>query len=185
MARRGQKHHKALKAYFCRPEVEGPYLIAELYVRFLAGLAQNGALDVPLAYGSIYRKFLSARSSRKKGRIPRFIDINNEAAGYTVCDHEKIYFRDTDSLTAYEKCALLATHTADVSFHSFAAEVCYHACFLAWYTKVPIPIIGRSIYDSAIRADLTIGETELEGPAPFHNLRSRWVRQQKKYHNTF
>lgn len=40
----------------------------------------------------------------------------------------------------------------------------------------------RSPYDSAIRADMTMGGTELEGPAPFHNPNGRWVRTQGKYH---
>ena len=40
-----------------------------------------------------------------------------------------------------------------------------------------------SPYDSAIRADMTIGGTELEGPAPFHNPNGRWGRTQGKYHD--
>lgn len=178
VAARGQTHHKALKAYFNRPEAEGPYLIAELYVRFLAGFARNGHIAVPKDYALLCRK----AASLKTGRLPRFIASNNEAAGYTVCDQENIYIRNPAHLSRYEKYALLATHTADVSFHSFAAEVHYHARFLVWYARIPLPFIGRSVYDSAIRADMTIAETELEGPAPFHNLNSRWVRQQQKYH---
>ena len=180
VAARGQRHHKALKAYFVSPQAEGPYFIAELYVRHIAGFARNGVIDVPKHYASI--DTASPHKSRKKGRLPHFIASNNEAAGYTVCDHEKIYIRDPGHLTPYEKYAILATHTADVSFHSFAAEVRYHARFLVWYAKIPIPFIGRSVYDSAIRADMTIAESELEGPAPFHNPDSRLVRQQMQDH---
>ncbi|MGN0977774.1 MAG: hypothetical protein ACI4PH_06940, partial [Faecousia sp.] len=174
VAKRGQRHHKALKAYFVRPQAEGPYLIAELYVSFLAGLAENGCLAVPDHYAALCRD--------EKGRLPRFLAANNEAAGYPVCDRNTIRLRDPGRLTPFEKNALLATHTADTSFHAFAAEVRYHACFLVQAARIPIPFLGRSVYDSAIRADMTIGETELEGPAPFHNPNSRWVRQQKKYH---
>ena len=181
VADRGQRHHPLLKAYFCRPESEGPYLIAELYVRFLAGLAQDGSLEVPEAYGSICRKSRSGRS-RLYGRLPRFIDANNDAAGYSVCDHERIYLRDPAHLSAYEKSALLATHTADVSFHAFAAEVQYHARFLAGYARIPIPFLGRSVYDSAIRADLSIDESAPEELAPFHRENSLCVRRQKKLH---
>lgn len=179
VAAHGQTHHKALKDYFNRPEAEGPYLIAELYVRFLAAFAQEGYLAVPKDYAALYRK---AGFSGKEGRLPRFLASNNEAAGYTVCDHEKIYIRDPQALSPYEKSAILATHTADVSFHSFAAEVQYHARFLVWYAKIPLPFVRRSVYDSAIRADMTIAETELEGPAPFHRRNSKWVRQQRKCH---
>lgn len=182
---RGQRHHKALKAYFNRPEAEAPYLIAELYVSFLASLARDGCIAVPEAYASLYGRTVSAKTSRKKNRLPRFIDSNNEAAGYTVCDHEKIYIQDPGHLSLPEKYAVLATHTADVSFNAFAAEVHYHARFLVWYMRIPIPFIGRSVYDSAIRADMTIAETELEGPAPFHNLQSKWVRRQIKYHGRY
>lgn len=79
------------------------------------------------------------------------------------------------------KC-ILATHTADVSFASFAAEVQYHARFLTPLARIPIPFLGRSLYDSAIRADMTIDDCELEGPAPFHNQNSRWVRRQIRSH---
>ena len=39
-----------------------------------------------------------------------------------------------------------------------------------------------SPYDSAIRAGMTIGDTGPEGPVPFHNPNSRWVRTREKYH---
>ena len=104
------------------------------------------------------------------------------AAGYTVCDREYIYVRNADNLSRQEMLAILAAHTADVSFQSFAAEVQYHACFLTPLARIPIPFLGHSIYDSAIRADMTIDDCELEGPAPFHNLNSRWVRRQVKCH---
>ena len=174
VSKRGQRHHKALKAYFLRPQAEGPYRIAELYVSFLAGLAENGCLAVPNQYAILSRN--------PKERLTRFLAANNEAAGYPICDRDTIRLRDPRHLSPYEKNALLATHTADTSFHAFAAEVRYHACFLMPAARIPIPFLGRSIYDSAIRADRTIGETELEGPAPFHNPNSRWVRLQEKYH---
>lgn len=185
VAHRGQRHEKALKAYFNRPQAQGPYLIAELYVAHIAGFAQNGYIAVPKDYASLYREAAASKTARKRGRLPRFIDANNEAAGGTVCDHEKIYIRDPKTLSVFEKRAILATHTADVSFHAFAAEVQYHARFLVWYAKIPIPFLGRSVYDSAIRADMTIAETELEGPAPFHDPNSRWVRRQRKYHREY
>lgn len=185
VAARRQTHHKALKDYFHTAAAEGPYLIAELYTKHIASFARNGCIDVPKKYAALYQKYKTGKSSRREERIPRFIASNNEAAGYTVCDHEKIYIQDAACLSLYEKQAILATHTANVSFHSFAAEVQYHARFLVWYARVPIPVIGRSVYDSAIRADMTIDDNEFEGPAPFYRLNSRWIRQQRIHHKEY
>lgn len=169
---RGQHHHPALKYYFEQTESRGAYLIAEEYVRKIASLAKNGRLPVPDAY----------KKAKKGSRLPAFIEKNNVAAGYTVCDHESIFIRDAGHLNRFEKLAILAAYTADVSFPSFAAEVQYHACFLTAPARIPIPFLGHSVYDSAIRADMTIDDCELEGPAPFHNLNSRWVRRQEQCH---
>lgn len=182
---RGQTHHPALKDYFSSPKAEGTYLIAELYVRHIASFAGSGSIVLPRHYSAIYERSRQPNASGKNTRLPRFLDENNEAAGYTVCDHKKIYIRDANDLSIYEKQAILATHTANVSFHSFAAEVRYHARFLTWYAKLPIPGVGRSVYDSAIRADMTIDDTEMEGPAPFYRLDSRWVKLQEKYHKVY
>lgn len=175
VASRGQRHQKVLKAYFRRPEAQAPYLIAELYVHFIAGLAQEGFLPVPVAYARQYAK-------NPHCRLARFLEENNIRAGCPLCDHARIAIRNPEQPTEYESLAILATHTADTSFHSFAAEVRYHACYLFSLARIPIPLLGRSVYDSAIRADLTIAESELEGPAPFHNPRSHWVRRQRKFH---
>lgn len=169
---RGQHHHPALKAYFEKTESMGAYLIAEEYVRKIASLAENGQVPTPDAY----------KKAKQDSRLPTFVEDNNARAGYTVCDHRSIFIRDPENPNPFEKLAILATYTADVSFPSFAAEVQYHACFLTAPARIPIPFLGHSIYDSAIRADMTIDDCELEGPAPFHNLESRWVRRQAQGH---
>ena len=169
---RGQHHHPALKAYFEKTESAGAYLIAEEYVQKIAHFAENGRISTPDAY----------KNAKKGSRLPAFIEKNNARAGYTVCDHQSIFIRDGAHLNPYEKLAILATYTADVSFPSFAAEVQYHACFLTAPARIPVPFLGHSIYDSAIRADMTIDDCELEGPAPFHNLKSHWVRRQEQCH---
>lgn len=185
VAAKGQAHHKALKAYFSDPKAEGPYLIAELYIRKAASFACQGRLPVPKHYAKIYELFQSGKASRKQLRIPYFLEANNQRAGHTVCDHRYVFLPDVQNLTLPEKLAILATHTGNVSFHSFAAEIRYHACFLVWYARLPIPLLGRSVYDSAIRADMTIEDKELEGPAPFYRLDSRWVKLQAAYHSEY
>lgn len=178
VAARGQRHHKTLKDYFISPKAEGPYLMAQLYVYKIASLAKDGSIPVPKHYEVIYERSRNPRASQKDTRIPRFLESNNQAAGRCVCDHRRIYLQNTAELSQQEMLAILATHTANVSFHSFAAEVRYHARFLVWYARLPIPFLGKSIYDSAIRADMTIDDTELEGPAPFYRLDSKLVTEQ-------
>lgn len=171
----GQKHDPNLKAYFIRPEAQGPYLVAQMYVQQIKSFAVDGILPVPKAYAALYQ---ARHTQRKAARIPDFIDANNHAAGRVVCDHKYIYIQDTENLTDFEKLAILATHTGNVSIHSFAAEVRYHAMFLVWYAKLPIPFLKSTIYASAIRADMTIEDKEFEGPAPFYDMNSRFVKEQ-------
>lgn len=172
-----QSHHKILKAYFSAPEAQAPYLIAKLYTAKIASLAIGGAVAVPAHYAA-----LCGQADWQKLRLPAFIEENNRAAGKVVCDHEKIYIRDPADLSLHEMQAILATHTGNVSFHSFAAEVRYHALFLVGLAKLTIPGIGRSPYASAIRADMSIGDTEMQGFTPYYDLDSSLVRLQEKHH---
>lgn len=184
VARKGQKHHKALKQYFVNPESLGAYLVASVYARQIASFAEGGSLDVPEHYKDLVQKSISYKSNAKFARLPRFVESLNQQAGYTVCDNTKIYIKDRENPDAYESAAILATHTGNTSLYSFAAEVEYHARFLTPLAKIKIPFFGRSIYDSAIRADMTVGDTEFEGPAPFYNSNSRIVKRQFQHHKT-
>ena len=173
-----QSHHPALKAYFIRPQAEAPYLIAETYVKHIAYFCTAGALDVPKAYKEIHQK---RGISSKYARVPDFLDQNNLDANRVVCDHEKIYIQDVKQMTRYEKLAILATHTGNVSVHSFAAEVRYHAMFLTKVMKIRLPLAG-SPYASAVRADMSIGDKEFQGPTPYYDLSGATIREQMKYH---
>ena len=170
----GQRHNERLKRYFIRTEAQGPYLIAKLYTGYIASLAENGCILIPERYACDYRK------QGARGRVPRFIEENNRYAESVICDHERIYVGDPLHPTERERLAILATHTGNTSFFSFAAEVQFHARFLTRWAKIPIPIIGRSPYASAIRADMSIGDAEFAGPTPYYRPDSRIV--QKQYH---
>ena len=183
-AARGQHHHEALKSYFVRPQAQGAYLIAELYTRKIAAFAQDGCIPVPEKYAQICVNAVR-RPADKKARLVRFIEENNAAAGTIVCDHAYIRIADAENLTVYEKYAILATHTANTSFNSFATEVRFHALFLTQLAKIPIPGMGRSPYDSAIRADMSIGDSELRGPAPYYDPESKLMREQRRYHGMY
>lgn len=173
-----QSHDPALKAYFIRPQADAPYLIADTYAKHIASFNTAGTLNVPDAYKKIYQKRASAA---KYARVPDFLEQNNQNAHTVVCDHEKIYIRDMKYLTRYEKLAILATYTGNVSFHSFAAEVRYHAMFLMRLAKMKLPFVG-SPYASAVRADMSIGDKEYQGPTPYYDLSGKFVREQTKYH---
>lgn len=173
-----QSHHSSLKDYFIRPEANGPYLVAELYTRWIASYAISGILNVPKVYQEIYQK---RAVSKKYARIPGFLNQNNRDANSVICDHEKIYLRNPVCLSEHEKLAILATHCGNVSFHSFAAEVRYHAMFLTKLAKVKLPFAG-SPYASAVRADMSIGDKEFQGPTPYYDLQSKLVNIQKQCH---
>ena len=170
----GQHHNEMLKRYFIRTEAQGPYLIAKLYTGYIASLAENGCIPVPERYVCDYRK------QGARGRVPRFIEENNRCAESVICDHERIYVGNPLCPTEQERLAVLATHTGNTSFFSFAAEVQFHARFLTRWAKLPIPIIGWSPYASAIRADMSIGDAEFVGPTPYYRPNSRMV--QRQYH---
>ena len=174
-----QNHHPSLKEYFIRPQAQAPYLIAGTYVKHIASFSTAGTLNVPKAYKDIYQK---RRASAKYARVPDFLEQNNQEANNVVCDHEKIYIQNVKQLSRYEKLAILATHTGNVSYHSFAAEIRYHAMFLNKLMKIRLPMVG-SPYASAVRADMSIGDKEFQGPTPYYILSGKLVQDQEKYHS--
>ena len=182
VAHRGQRHHKALKKYFKDPQSQGAYLVADRYVKTIASYACDGRLKVPAVYKETVQQSNASKNPGKLERLPRFVEALNQAAGRVVCDNENIYLENRENPTEYEALAILATHTGNTSVYSFAAEVEYHARFLTPLAKIKIPFFGRSIYDSAIRADMTVGDTEFQGPAPFYKDDSPIVKRQYALH---
>ena len=173
-----QNHHPEFKRYFIRPEAEAAYLIIEVYIKQISSFSIDGRLPVPEAYIEMFHK---RTVSKKYGRVPDFLEENNRNAGRVVCDHQNIYLADPNCLTKFEKLAILATHTGNVSVHSFAAEIRYHAMFLTKLAKIKIPLIG-SPYASAVRADMSIGDKEIQGPTPYYNLSGKLVKVQEFNH---
>ena len=182
VAYKGQRHHEALKRYFIDPQSQGPYLVAAIYTKYIAAYAKNGRLEAPECYKEIVKQSGRCKRSGKLNRLPSFIESLNHAAGYIVCDNESIYIKNREAPTKEESAAILATHTGNTSVYSFAAEVEYHARFLTPMAKIKIPFFGKSVYDSAVRADMTVGDTEFEGPAPFYRPDSKIVKRQYALH---
>lgn len=183
VAFKGQRHHKTFKKYFKNPASQGGYLVAMMYVKTIASYAYDKSIKTPDAYKEIVQQSISYKNSEKLARLPRFIEKLNREAGRVVCDNENIYFENPLNPTKHEALAILATHTGNTSFFSFAAEIEYHARFLTPLAKIKIPFFSKSIYDSAIRADMTVGDTEFEGPAPFHKEDSKIVKRQYGLHH--
>lgn len=165
----GQRHHRVMKQYFKNPKAQGAYLVAELYVQKIASLARDGYMETPIAY-------------RAKTRQAQLAEALNQAAGRIICDGEKLYIADKNHPTELESAAILLTHTGNTSVYSFAAEVEYHARFLTPLARLRIPFLGKSPYASAVRADMSIADTEFEGPAPYRRENSRIVRRQRRLH---
>lgn len=170
VALRGQRHHPLLKSYWARTSAQAPYLIAPLYAQHAASFAQNGLLPVPLRYDP------------KNRRLHDFIERNNQAAGYTVCDHTVIFVGDPQHLTHHEALAILATHTANTSLHSFAAEIQYHARCLHPWLRLRLPGMRKSLYDSAVRADMTIDSSAWHNLLPFYRAGSKCLKAQQDVH---
>jgi len=146
---------RAIKAYFRRPQAEGGYLIARIYVDNIIAAGQSRHIPLPRYFENFYRQ-------GKGGRISRFVEINNEDAVHTVCDQETIYIRDLENVSDFEKLAVLATHTGCTSFHSFAAGVRYFA----------------RPFGKETGAQLTLSEAL----QPYHDADGKWVKKQKKHH---
>lgn len=176
VARRGQNHNPIIKKYFCKTESKAAYLIADLYIRHILSFTHKGFIIVPQKYEEIYSASLLQPAGSKLKRLPDFINRNNINAGRVVCDHDKIYIKYPKVPDRFEKLAILATHTADISFNQFAAEIQYHAQFLNSMARIKLPFLG-SIYESAVRADLSIDDSEFEGNAPYHRSDSKLVKK--------
>ena len=150
--------------------------------KFIHIVDLEGARDGTTPNIEIVKQIAVGGSSKKHSRVPRFIDSINHKAGRMVCDHEQIYIQNRNNPDAYECAAILATHTGNTSVYSFAAEVLFHARFLVALAKIKIPFLGKSIYGSAIRADLSIGDTELQGYTPYYRENSCIVKEQYRCH---
>jgi hypothetical protein len=53
--------------------------------------------------------------------------------------------------------------------------------FLTGMAKIRLPLAG-SPYASAVRADMSIGDKEFQGPTPYYHLSGKLVQEQVKYH---
>jgi hypothetical protein len=61
----------------------------------------------------------------------------------------------------------------------------YHARFLTSWAKIKIPFCKKSLYTSAVRADMTVGDAERRIAVPYYRENSLIVKRQYRLHKNF
>lgn len=143
----GQRHAEALRRYFLRARADAPYLLGRLYIQKLLAMAPKEGFPLPARLSPRLRRFLEADGALEGSRL-----LPDRASPEAV----------------------LACHSGNVSLHSLAAEIRFHAVFL----KPRLP----GVYGSAIRADMGVLRREFLPVMPYYNPRSLWLRAQEKAH---
>lgn len=185
-------YNEIITEYFSKTESKASYLIAEEYIQFIVkSECINNLIKVPDEYVTIYNLYVSTHMMIG-GRIPKAIEANNEKAGRDIIygldtdgngrkDVFYINIRDPNNLTIYEKYAILMTHTGNVTFNSFAAEVEYHADAL-----FSILSVFDEYYSRAIRADMGLSEEIESGVTDqYYDLNSNIVQAQINAHGEY
>ena len=194
-----------ITSYFANTSSDGSYLIADKYVYFLVNRVSENTISAPDNLVSIFEEievidesldnvFLDNNARlylvNKKAalqRIPNALVGINDVAGtqiFNINDYT-ITVQNKNTITLYERQAILACFTADVTFNSFAAEVEFHADAVnSWQSS--IPWLGDMWYEAAIRADMAVGEDEESGFYDvYYDLNSSIVRAQANAHGEY
>lgn len=171
-------HDETICRYFSRTESKGAYLIAEEYVKIIAKTCINGYINAPADYANVVQQ-------ESDDRLVTYVSEIDEAAGGNLYDEttNRIYISNPESLTYYEKCMILATHTGDANFNSFATEVEYHADMTLLFS----PIHDFILYEKACRADLSTIEGGINNWAShnYRDLDSKMVKAQAAIHGNY
>lgn len=191
-----------LANYFAQVESKAAYLIAECFIQVVVEEScVNGCIDAPQKYkdmldsleyaktminitpaGSVEMAYWITEQTYLE-RLPLALLENNNNASSTAYNfaNDTINISNPNNLTIYEKYAILATHSGNVTFNSFSAELEYHADGLyksvadydAWYSRV-------------IRADMAIGEaSENRLFDEYYDLDSDIVQAQIEAHGEY
>lgn len=172
----GAKHDDILQKYFAETKSDAPYLIVDKYIEKIANTSKDNKIVLPNLLNEDQQRVIEA------------LNELNERAGQKIYDPDNncLNIQDSSSLTAEEKYAILAAYTSNVTYNSFAAEVEFHSNALVDWRR-NIPIIGKSYwYNSAIRADMAIGEEKesnvVAGFDDYYDLDSDMVQSQRDAH---
>jgi hypothetical protein len=191
----------ALQNYFSSVYSKAPYLIVEEFIKvIIRESCVNGKISAPKLYVEIRNNIDEINAAlagplddesraillNLKGqylRITNAIQANNVEAGYSVFNTSTntINISNPNNLTMYEKYAILISHTSNVTYNSFAAEVQRHAIVLSWL-EFEEPLV----YERALRADMAIGEEAQSGISDdYYDLNSNIVRSQASVHGEY
>lgn len=194
--------------YFSSVKSKGAYLVAEEYIQFIVRTSSvNGVIFASNPYLSLLNniavmeedyydpydandKSVLWANLQKAYRVPDAILEYNQKAGYNIYNAESntIHISNVNVLTDHEKHIILALHTANTTFNSFAAEVVYHAQAVTSWNGLHTEdfLDGFCYYKSAIRADMGLGEENESGLADeYYNLDSDIVKAQAQEHGEY
>ena len=183
----GDSYNEVLQKYFSDVDSDASYLIGELYVKKIASYSINNRISLPNKYNEILDEIAEIDETiRTLSRIPSYDNstiaylyvqreklrrvpdaleqINNKVSSKIYYeDGRYLQLEDASNISKNEQLAILAAFTADISLNMFAAEVQAHAIFVVnWKSNLRnVPWLGNWLgrwYNSAIRADMAIGE---------------------------
>lgn len=177
------RHSIALTSYFSNPATDGAYRIAEAYLGTVAATAVDGVVAVPAHYvtcdpadGEYVRVLEAARylESLHSGLI---LWENDRPVGIRISE--------ASHLSGYEKQALQAFYTMNVTLCSFASEVAVHAAGCDNWL-----ILKYYGYNRCKIADMAVGTynatagmvARWENEFGFYNLDSMAVKAQEAQH---
>ena len=179
----GGKHSAILSGYFADPASSGAYVIAEAYVEVLIARAEDGMVPAPSHYADC------PADDPELARITaalRYLDTLYE--GLILWEGDRpagIRIGDPEKPSDHEKQAVLALHTMNVTFCSFAAEIAAHA---AGCDNALINLIYG--YDRCKISDMVVQKysstagtvARWDNDFGFYNLNSTGVKKQEKAH---
>ncbi|EQM94586.1 hypothetical protein HRAG_02372, partial [Helicobacter bilis ATCC 43879] len=163
-----KQYDAVLRKYFDDAKSVGGYFIAELYIKKILSINN-------------FKNYIAVSPSVKRNkRICDFLDKQNKIRPKTY-DYDKnlIYIGNSHKPTLQDKNVILATHTGNVNFYSFVAEIKFHANAL---------LNNKDYFDkwhnSAIIADMGVAEGYgFSLYQDYYDLDSKLVKEQVEIHS--